>query len=118
MFHDYPPGYMYVLYIVGAIEKLFGFLRRCAIRTCKNFRLLYAIFSPVDLIYKVAKKKFSDGLSNRVRVIYLFNPATVVNYSLWGQVDSVYTLFILLMIYFISAKEMNLFIFYVHNIYS
>ena len=24
MFHDYPPGYMYVLYIVGAIEKLFG----------------------------------------------------------------------------------------------
>ena len=36
----------------------------------------------------------------------LFNPATVVNCSLWGQVDSVYTLFILLMIYFISEKKM------------
>ena len=38
--------------------------------------------------------------------LYLFNPATIVNCSLWGQVDSVYTLFILLMIYFISEKKM------------
>ena len=77
MFHDYPPGYMYVLYIVGAIEKLFG---------------------------------FSDGaqyaLVKLPASLYLFNPATIVNCSLWGQVDSVYTLFILLMIYFISEKKM------------
>ena len=105
MFHDYPPGYMYVLYIVGAIEKLFGFSDGAQYALVKLPAIVCDILAGV-LIYKVAKKKFSDGLSTVFASLYLFNPATVVNCSLWGQVDSVYTLFILLMIYFISEKKM------------
>ena len=105
MFHDYPPGYMYVLYIVGAIEKLFGFSDGAQYALVKLPAIVCDILAGV-LIYKVAKKKFSDGLSTVFASLYLFNPATIVNCSLWGQVDSVYTLFILLMIYFISEKKM------------
>ena len=105
MFHDYPPGYMYVLYIVGAIEKLFGFSDGAQYALVKLPAIVCDILAGV-LIYKVAKKKFSDGLSTVFASLYLFNPAPIVNCSLWGQVDSVYTLFILLMIYFISEKKM------------
>ena len=88
MFHDYPPGYMYVLYIVGAIEKLFGFSDGAQYALVKLPAIVCDILAGV-LIYKVAKKKFSDGLSTVFASLYLFNPATIVNCSLRGLVDSV-----------------------------
>ena len=77
MFHDYPPGYMYVLYIVGAIEKLFGFSDGAQYALVKLPAIVCDILAGV-LIYKVAKKKFSDVTFNRVRVAIPFQSR---NYS-------------------------------------
>lgn len=105
-FHDYPPGYMYVLYIIGAIRNLFSI---------PDGKLLYVLIKlPAMicdilaglLIYKIAGKKFSKGVSTMIASLYFFNPAAILNCSLWGQVDSVYTLLILLMIYLISENKM------------
>ncbi len=105
MFHDYPPGYMYVLYVIGALQKLFGFSGGASYALIKLPAIVCDIITGV-LIYKIAKKKFSDGVSTMLSSLYLFNPAVILNSSIWGQVDSVYTLFVLLMIYFISEKKL------------
>ena len=105
MFHDYPPGYMYVLYVIGAIEKLFGFSGGVQYVLIKLPAIICDLISGY-VIYKVAKKKFSDGVSAIIAAIYVFNPAVILNSSIWGQVDSVYTMFALLMIYFITEKKM------------
>lgn len=105
MFHDYPPGYMYVLYAIGALQKLFGFSGGASYVLIKLPAIICDIITGI-IIYKIAKKKFSDGISTVLACLYLFNPAAILNCSLWGQVDAVYTLFALLMIYFISEKKM------------
>lgn len=105
MFHDYPPGYMYVLYVIGALQKLFGFSGGASYVLVKLPSIICDIITGI-FIYKIAKKKFSDGISAILAALYLFNPASILNSSLWGQTDAVYTLFILLMIYFISEKKM------------
>lgn len=105
MFHDYPPGYMYVLYIAGAINKLFGFSGGISYVVIKLPAIICDIITGV-FIYKISKRKFSDAVSAIFAAIYLFNPAVILNSSLWGQVDSVYTLFAILMIYFITEKKM------------
>ena len=105
MFHDYPPGYMYILYVVGALQKLFGFSGGALYILVKLPAVICDIVTGI-IIYKIAKKKFSDSISTVLACLYLFNPAAILNCSLWGQVDSIYTLFVLLMIYFISEKKM------------
>lgn len=105
MFHDYPPGYMYILYVIGALQKLFGFQGGAQYILIKLPAVICDIITGV-VIYKIAKKKFSDGISSMLAALYVFNPAVIVNSSLWGQVDSVYTLVILLMIYMIAEKKM------------
>ena len=104
MFHDYPPGYMYVLYIVGAIEKLFGFSDGAQYALVKLPAIVCDILAGV-LIYKVAKKSFQTDFQLCSRRYTFSIPQTIVNCSLWGQVDSVYTLFTLLMIYFIRKRK-------------
>lgn len=105
MFHDYPPGYMYILYVVGALQKLFGFSGGASYVLVKLPAIICDILTSV-FIYKFAKKRFSDSVSTMLASLYLFNPAIILNSTIWGQVDSVYTLFVLLMIYFISEKKM------------
>ncbi len=96
---------MYVLYVVGALQKLFGFSGGIQYAFIKLPAIICDIAAGV-FIYKIAKKNFSDGVSTMLASLYFFNPATIVNSSLWGQVDSVYTLLILAMIYFISEKKL------------
>ncbi len=105
MFHDYPPGYMFVLYVVGAIQKLFGFQDGAQYILIKLPAVICDIITGI-VIYRIAKNKLPDDISAMIAAIYLFNPASIVNSSLWGQVDSVYTLFVLLMIYMITEKKM------------
>lgn len=105
MFHDYPPGYMYVLYIIGALEKLLK-LDGGALYILIKLPAVIADLAAGILIYKIAKKRFSDAVSTVLASLYLFNPASILNCSLWGQVDAVYTLFALLMIYLIAEKKM------------
>ncbi len=105
-FNDYPPGYMYVLYIVGAIRNLFNPTGGFLWLTVKSPAIIFDVLSGI-LVYKIAtKQQISNNVSAAITVLYLFNPAVILNSSLWGQVDSVYTFFILLMLYLITQKRL------------
>lgn len=104
IFKDYPPGYMYVLYILGAIKNclsLNSFEFTCLIK-------LPAVITDIIcaiLIYKLAYKKLNHNLAFVLSLSYVLNPAIVFDSAVWGQVDSVYMLFIFLAIYCITEKK-------------
>lgn len=97
-FTDYPPGYMYVLWLLGAIRNLTGM----AYYSLPHLLLLKvpAILCDMGcglLLYREAKKKFTEYGAFFVAAAYFFNPALILNSSVWGQVDSIFTLLVIIM---------------------
>ena len=92
---DYLPGYVYILWLLGKINLLFPEFQTILFK-------LPAILADVAtgyLIYKIAVRVKSERVGIILSTIYLFNPAIFANSALWGQVDSLTTLFILLALY-------------------
>ena len=100
-FTDYPPGYMYVLYLVGFLRSLMEqstlLLKLPAI--CSN--ILLGI-----LAYAISRKRFSERSSLILGGFLAFSPVLILNSALWGQVDSVYTLFLVCTILLVYLKKL------------
>lgn len=103
-FTDYPPGYMYILYVIGALKTLFNPTDGLLWLLIKLPAIICDIITGY-LIYKLAKKRVGDILGAVIGGIYLLNPAVILNSSLWGQVDSVYTLFVVLMLLLFTERK-------------
>ena len=97
-FTDYPPGFMYVLYLIGALKALFQipYYSGAHLLLLKFPAILCDILCSY-VIYQTAYLKFSHKSTLCLTAAYLFNPAIILNSSVWGQVDSVLTLAIVLM---------------------
>lgn len=98
VFTDYPPGYMYLLYPVGALRALF----HVEYGSAGHLILLKlpAVFCDMGcglLLYREAGQRLDAKKTLLLTAIYLFNPAVLLNSSVWGQVDSVYTLLLAIM---------------------
>lgn len=95
-FTDYPPGYMYILYVLGAIiaNLKLAYLSGSSILLLKLPAILCDIGTGF-LLYQLGKKYFSENTSLLLTAAYLFNPAVFINSAVWGQVDAVFTLIIL-----------------------
>ncbi|MDO5293190.1 MAG: glycosyltransferase family 39 protein [bacterium] len=107
VFTDYPPGYIYVLFVVGKFISLFdveSYSSVMGILLVKAPAILCDLAAGY-LIYKIARKRFTEKTSLICTLLYVFNPVVVLDSSVWGQVDSVYTLFVLLMCYFITENK-------------
>lgn len=106
---DYPPLYMYVLYLVGFIRNVFS------LHWLSNIHVLLlklpSIISDITigyLIYKTSKKSLSEFKSVLFSSIYLFLPVVIINSSIWGQIDSIYTLIVVLICVSLKEKKMYL----------
>lgn len=104
-FHDYPPGYMYILYVIGALRKVFE-PTGAGLNVLVKMPAMICDMLTGWLIYKIADKKLGNARAALISGLYLFNPAVIMNSAVWGQVDSVYTLFVAVMIYLIAQKQM------------
>lgn len=106
---DYLPGYLYILLLWG---KLFNFLWQSSLRvSAEIFFKLPAILSDVltgYLIYRIAKRWVGEENALVSSILYLFNPAVLANSTLWGQVDSVLTLSVLLTIWLFLKEKLIL----------
>lgn len=106
-FTDYPPGYMYVLYVLGAVRSAFGIDSGSAMGIVLT--KLPAILCDMAigvLIYKIAAKRMRETGAACVAGIFLVTPAIFLDSAIWGQVDSVFTLFVVLMCYFATEKKL------------
>lgn len=106
-FTDYPPGYMYVLYVIGAVRNLFGIGAndKLSIILTKLPGILCDVAAGF-LLYHIARRNFKESGAIAIGAAYLFLPVILFNSSVWGQVDSVFTLFVLLMCYFVTEKKL------------
>jgi dolichyl-phosphate-mannose-protein mannosyltransferase len=99
MFVDYPPGYMYVLYLLGALKSLLG-LDSASNATLLLFKLpaIAADMIAAYVVFAAASKRTSFQAAAGLALLYLFNPAVIIDSAAWGQVDSVFSLVLVLAI--------------------
>lgn len=97
-FTDYPPGYMYLLWPVGALRALFQ-LEYYSVPhlILLKFPAMACDLAGGMLLYREACKKLRPHQAFFICAAYLFNPAILLNSSVWGQVDSLFTLALLYM---------------------
>jgi dolichyl-phosphate-mannose-protein mannosyltransferase len=105
-FADYPPGYIYILWVLGFLRNLFGF----GIGSVENTVLLKlpAIISEVIIaviVYRIASKEAGRKFGLLCSLLILFNPALFFNGSVWGQIDPVFALFIVLSLYWLKKEN-------------
>lgn len=102
-FLDYPPGYLYILHIIGSISKMTGIAPGSDI-----YNLLLKVpailcdIAMAFIIYRVCTKRLMQRVGLLLAFLYIVNPLTLLDSAAWGQVDSILTLFVagyLLMLY-------------------
>jgi len=95
-FCDYPPFNIYLFWIFGNLSHAIGpdslpFL----IKLPANLFDLATAY----LIFRLLSQRFSFKVSLAVMALYAFNPATIFDLAVWGQMDSVYTFFMVASLY-------------------
>ncbi len=98
VFTDYPPGYMYLLWPVGALRALL----HVAYGSAGHLTLLKLPAIVCDtacglFLYREAGHRPEKGKQLLFTAAYLLNPVIILNSSVWGQVDSVYTLLLVIL---------------------
>ncbi|MDQ3690128.1 MAG: phospholipid carrier-dependent glycosyltransferase [Chloroflexota bacterium] len=111
-FSDYPPGYLYVLWLLGTIGGGLGpLVGQDATGGLVKFPGMFADVAIAWLLFVICRR-WGDELVQRARwsvraetlgiaaaTIYLFNPGTIFDSAVWGQIDSVGTLVLLATVY-------------------
>lgn len=106
---DYPPGYLYVLFLVGKTASLLGLTGSEAL-----YLLLLKLPSVIAdlitawLLYRLARNRLPGIWPHVMACIYVFNPAVLINAAVWGQVDSFLVLFIALGLLLLDGKRPEL----------
>lgn len=100
---DYPPLYIYVLGLIGKMSTL-SYFKDYFILLLKIPSIAADIITAY-FIYKLGKKYLSSIISILLAAFYIFNPAVFIDSTFWGQVDSVFTLLIVLAVFLLAEKR-------------
>lgn len=106
MFADYPPGYMYVLYLLGFLREWLAIDAGSSLFTLiiKLPSIIAEVITAV-IIYRLAVKQTNRIFALLCGVFLLFNPAMFFNSSAWGQIDAVFILFIVLTVLYLKKEN-------------
>ena len=111
-FSDYPPGYLYVLWVLGSIGALIApIVGQDATAGLVKIPGIAADIGVAWLLFVIARRwgpalvaprhvaLRAETLGLAAAALYLFNPGPIFDSAVWGQVDSVGTLVLLGTIY-------------------
>ncbi|MFD0586406.1 phospholipid carrier-dependent glycosyltransferase [Paenibacillus sp. GCM10027627] len=104
IFVDYPPGYIYILFVLGHLKNMLGLDGDAAMLLYK-LPAIAADLGAAALLYRTALKKFAPSVAFGLAAVWLFNPAVILDSSAWGQVDSVFALPLVLAIIGITERR-------------
>ncbi len=107
IFTDYPPGYIYLLYPIGAVLHRFGLdgFSAAGLLLLKLPSLLCDMAAGL-LIYYIGCREANQTAALLTSMLYLLNPAVLINSVVWGQTDSCLTLLVLLLCLFLTNKQL------------
>ena len=103
-FCDYPPLYMYFLYGIGKIRQAFNFGEVFDILLVKSPSIIADIVCAY-LLYTIAKRHENKKAGVLACLIYALNPAIFINSAVWGQIDSLFSLFLVSSLYFLYLEK-------------
>ncbi|MFC2155317.1 glycosyltransferase 87 family protein [Acidobacteriota bacterium] len=108
-FVDYPPGYIYILYLLGLLRKLFSlsFDSTAFLILIKSPAIIADLITSL-VIFRLGKKKLGFASASFLSLIYAFNPVIIFDSTVYGQVDSIPTLLILLVLIFLYEDRLQL----------
>lgn len=108
-FTDYPPGYIYILYVLGFLHSVFkaDYMSGASLLILKLPAILCDVATGI-LIYKAAEKNTVKSRALFISALYLLNPAVILNSCVWGQVDAVMGFLLFLMCCLLMNKKMIL----------
>jgi hypothetical protein len=90
---NYPPGYLYVLWLVGALGEPAGHLLEIssgqAIVLMLKIPAIAADVGLATLLYLAGRRWYGQRAGLLAAAVYLFVPVTWYDSALWGQVDAV-----------------------------
>lgn len=98
----YPPGFLYILSLLGFMRNLFHI-------SDPNFYMMLKLPSIIAeiimgiVVYQIIPDKFKSWKKIGL-VLVIFNPAFIFNSAIFGQFDGLFSLTLLLSIYFLSKK--------------
>lgn len=98
-FSNYTPAYLYLMYIARLFSRwLDGFA------TIKIIPTIFDLIS-VLAIYLLARLRFDNDRPYLLAAIFFTLPTIMFNSTGWGQIDSLYTSFLLLCVYFLLKEK-------------
>ncbi len=107
VFCDYPPGYLYVLWLVGALARLLQLPYDSELFVLLlKLPALLADIAAAYLIYVLAQEWTGKKTAAASALVYAVLPAVWLDSALWGQMDAVLVLLILLVLHFMLRRQM------------
>ena len=105
-FCDYPPGYLYVLWICGAVLRAMGwFARNAGVLLVLKMPPILADLATVYLLYRWTREKLGERGAFALATLYALNPAVLVTGAAWGQIDAVLALGLFLTLHFAARED-------------
>lgn len=101
---DYPPGYLYVLYLWFVITYRLGTDPTVSLMLLKSFPILVDFGIAVGLYY-LASRKQNKEFALVCALLYAVNPANFSNIVAWGQVDVVLTGILILVLFLLWKNK-------------
>lgn len=105
---SFSPGITYLFWILGCIYTVTGipYLSGSFLLLLKLPAILCDMAAGY-LIYKACLKITKENRALLFSALYLFNPVILVNSSVWGQMDSIYTLAVAAMCIYLTEKKLT-----------
>lgn len=96
-FADYPPGYIYLLWLVGKLRLVLTIdFDSPAFLVLLKLPAILADIATAGLFFYLGRSCWNARTALTWAALYAFNPAVILDSAVWGQVDSVLTFPILL----------------------
>nr|HML48228.1 glycosyltransferase family 39 protein [Clostridia bacterium] len=101
-FCDYPPGYLYVLWLCGAVLRA---THGAGLLLVLKMPSIAADLAAVYLLYRWTREKLGDRGAFVLATLYALNPAVLVTGAAWGQIDAVLALGLILTLRFAAQED-------------
>lgn len=102
---DYPPVFIYVLFIIGKLASLPGL--NSIFTLLIKLPSIFADLVTAYMLFRLAKKQLGIGFGILAGVIYTFMPIVLLDSTVWGQVDSFFTMIIVAALTLLMEKKFN-----------
>lgn len=100
---NYTPGYLYILWLLGLLKDFFQINTAFFYLILKLPSIISEIILGIFIYKAVSKRSTLWGLLATASI--LLNPALIFNSAIWGQIEGLFTLILVLTIYYFHHKK-------------